>query len=183
MFKKIAIVSATAALFGIGQGAWAGSTSASAFTVTASVNQTCAITTGPGNQTPTYDPVAGTAVDFTPTILFKCTKNSASVYVSPNLSTNASGTQRRLSDGGGTPTYLNYNLFQPSSSTTPTTCAYSTIYDPSQGSHAGDYALAAANFTNSGTSVTVNLCGRIAAGQEASVGSTYTDSVVVTVWY
>ena len=179
MFKKIAIASASVALFGIGQGAWAGATAASPFNVTASVTKTCSVTAAPANQTPAYDPVAATAVDFTPTITFKCTKGSTGVYVSADLGLQPTGTQRRLYDG--TSTYLNYQIYQPTA--TPTTCAYTTIYDSTAASNAGDYAVGAANFATSATGVVVNLCGRIAAGQDATATSTYSDTVNVTVYY
>ena len=38
-------------------------------------------------------------------------------------------------------------------------------------------------FSSSSTEVVVNLCGRITAGQDASVGSSYADTVTVTVFY
>jgi len=180
MFKKAAVAVAAATLAGLGQPAWAGSTGASPFTVTASVTQTCTVTTAPSNQTPAYDPVAGSAVDFTPTIAFKCTKDSTGIFVSADLGGNASGTQRRLSNGGSPAAYLNYQLYKPGA--TPTTCAYTTIYDSTAGGNAGDYAVVQSNFSSSSTAVTVNLCGRIAGGQDASPGS-YADTVNVTVIY
>src|SRR5437868_15245675 len=67
MFKKIAIASAAAALFSIGQSATAGQTTNS-MTVTATVNANCVVTTGPGAISGTYDPVTANAVsnlDFT----------------------------------------------------------------------------------------------------------------------
>ena len=180
MFKKIAITSAAAALFGIGQGAWAGATTASPFTVTASVTKSCTVTTAPSAQTPAYDPVAGTQVDFGPTIAFKCTKASTGIYVSADLGLHATGTQRKLSNGTTT---LNYNLYQPVDNVTPGTCAYTTIYDSSAAAHAGDYSLASSNFTSSSTPVTVNICGRIAASQDADFGTSYTDTINVVVYY
>src|SRR3954465_11869223 len=117
MFKKIAIASATAALFGIGQGAWAGATGAQVLTVNASVATNCRVTTGPGTSTPSYDPTTpggSPVVNFTPTIVFRCTKNTSTVAVSADLGAHNSSGQRRLALGAaaGGP-FLNYQLYQP----------------------------------------------------------------------
>src|SRR5947207_12227817 len=81
MFKKIAIASAAAALFSIGQSASAGQTT-NTMNVTANVNANCVVTTAPSDYTGSYDPVSVNAaanLDFTQSIVFKCTKSSAGV--------------------------------------------------------------------------------------------------------
>jgi len=180
MFKKIAIATATAALFGIGQAAWAGATASQTLTVNASVATNCRVTTGPGTVTPSYDPTTpggSPAVNFTPTIVFRCTKGTSSVSVSATLGAHAASTQRQLSlSGGAGGPFLTYQLYQPGAGT-PTACAYTTIYN----SGVSDYTVGAV-FTTSTTDVTVNLCGQIDAGQDAATG-TYSDLVSVVVNY
>ena len=61
MFKKIAIATATAALFSIGQSATAGQTS-NTLNVTANVAANCLVTTAPVDYSGSYDPVSTNAV-------------------------------------------------------------------------------------------------------------------------
>ena len=178
MFKKIAIASATAALFSVGQSASAGQVT-SPLSVTATVSANCAITTAPSNFSGAYDPVSANAATdllFTPSIVFKCTKSSGSVNVGVTLGANSTGPGlRRLNDGGTN--YLNYNIYQPSAVGGAAACAYTTAYDTSGG---GLFGVAGANFTTSSTNVTVKLCGQVPQAQDVPTG-TYTDSVTVQV--
>jgi spore coat protein U-like protein len=178
MFKKIAIASATAALFSVGQSALAGQTS-NTMNVTATVNANCVVTTGPGAYSGTYDPVsanAATDLIFTQSIAFKCTKNSATVTVGidPGLH-NSSG--RRLADTGSA-NFLNYELYQPLN-VTPGTCAYTQIYNTGPG--AGLFIVGSSNFGPGLNPVSVNICGKIPAGQDVPATGAYTDTVTINV--
>jgi len=118
-------------------------------------------------------------VNFTPTIVFRCTKNTSTVSVSADLGAHNSSGQRRLALGAaaGGP-FLNYQLYQPDTGAPGTCSAYSTVYVPTT----AEYAVGSAAFATSQTDVTVNLCGQIAANQDAAVG-TYNDLVNVVVNY
>jgi len=177
MFKKIAIASAAASLIGIGQGAWAGQTS-NTMNVTATVNKNCLVATGPSDFTGTYDPVSANAssnLDFTQTIVFKCTKASSGVTVGITNGANYSS-GRRLKDA--TTNFLNYELYQPTAGT-PTSCAYTAPYGTTVGTDT--YAVGSAAFVTAATSVTVNICGRVPSGQDVPATGNYTDQVTVNV--
>lgn len=182
MLKKIAIASAAAALFSIGQSASAGQTTNN-MTVTATVNKTCVVTTGPSNYSNTYDPMvanatAGTGdLNFTQSVAFKCSISSTgvSVGIDPGLH-NSSG--RRLADTGAV-NFLNYELYQPAGVGSGSSCAgYAQIYTQAA---PGLLGVAGTNFTTSATVVTVNICGKIPGGQDVPGTGAYTDTVVVNV--
>ncbi|HYL88117.1 MAG TPA: spore coat U domain-containing protein [Burkholderiales bacterium] len=183
MFKKIAIASAAAALFGIGQCASAGQTT-NTMNVTATVNANCSVTTAPSDYTGTYDPVSANATTpagdllFTQAIIFKCTKNSAGVTVgiNPGLH-NSSG--RRLADTGAV-NFLNYELYQPSGVGGAATCPNTQVYSQAG---VGLFAVGSANFATGGTNVTVNICGKVPGAQDVPATGAYTDAVVVNVNY
>ncbi len=170
MFKKIAIA---AAVFGIWQSAWGGNTTPAPILVSAQVNKNCAVSAAPTNPAGiTYDPVSGnvaTDATFSATVTFNCTKNSTGVTVAVDNGGHFNAGLRRLSDGQATPTFLNYNLYQPTAVGAGATC---TTTDFSSGA----YAVAQANFTSSTAAVVVKVCGNIPQGQEAIPG-TYTDTV------
>ena len=182
MFKKIAIASAVAALFSIGQSAWAGSTT-NTMNVTATVTANCAVTTAPSDYTGTYDPVGANAttptgdVPFTQSVVFKCTRNSSGVTVGITQGANySSGRRLRV---GVTSDYLNYDLYQPGAVGSGASCAYTQVFDTTG---SGLFAVVGSNFTTAATNVTVKICGKIPGAQDATTGS-YTDAVVVNVNY
>jgi len=181
MFKKIAIASATAALFSIGQGAWAGQTT-NTMNVTATVNANCVVSTPPSDYTGTYDPVSANAttpagdVTFTQSVVFKCTKNSSGVTTGITNGAHFSG-GRRLADTG-VANFLNYDLYQPSAVGAGGTCPYTQVFSTAG---AGLFAVAGSNFTTGGTNVTVNICGKIPGAQDVPATGAYTDAVVVNV--
>jgi spore coat protein U-like protein len=92
-----------------------------------------------------------------------------------------SGAQRRMSDGGGTPVYVNYNVKQPTiSGTDYTVCpafgggsAFGTGADRLNGSAA---------FAASGGPRTVRLCFETTLDENTPV-ATYTDTVQVSVTF
>jgi spore coat protein U-like protein len=145
--------------------------------VTASVAANCTISTtavGFG----AYDPVvtnAATALNGSGTVSIACTKGSAP-NVTMDLGANPSGSQRKMLITGGGVDTLNYELYHPSTNTTPSTCSFpgSTVWG----------TAGAAIFTptapTSKTARAFAVCGTVAAGQDVNVGS-YQDTIVATV--
>lgn len=182
MLKKIAIASAAASLFGIGQGAWAAGQTTSPMNVTATVNANCAVTTAPSDYSGTYDPVSANAttpagdVTFTQSIIFKCTKNSSGVTTGISNGGNYSS-GRRLADTGAA-NFLNYDLYQPAAVGGAASCAYTQVFSQAG---AGLFAVAGSNFTTGATNVTVKICGKIPGAQDVPATGAYTDAVVVNV--
>jgi spore coat protein U-like protein len=185
MFKKIAIASATAALFGIGQGAWAGQTT-NTMNVTANVTNNCLVTTAPTDFTGAYDPVSANAssgadVTFTKSVIFKCTKSASGVTVGitngADYGLGPIGASSRAMKNGSN--YLSFELYQPSAvgaggCATPSAQVFGT---------AGGALLSVTGvFTTGATNVTVEICGNIPKGQDVAAAS-YTEAVVVNVNY
>src|SRR3982751_706462 len=116
--RRVAAVAAALMLLGGSRSARSGS-STSTLNVSMGVSNNCTISTS-AVAFGAYDPVvtnASTALDGTGSVTVTCTKN-ASATVGLGLGSNASGTQRRMSDGAGTPSYANYELYQDSGRTT-----------------------------------------------------------------
>jgi len=178
MFKKIAIATATAALFSIGQSASAGQTT-NTMNVTATVNANCVVTTAPIDFSGTYDPVvtnASASLDFTQSIVFKCTNSSSGVTTGITNGANYSS-GRRLADTGAA-NFLNYELYQPGAVGSGASCAYAQAFGTVG---AGLFAVAGSNFTGSATNVTVKICGRVPGAQDVPATGAYTDVVTVNV--
>ncbi len=134
-------------------------------TVSATVVTNCTITTSAlafGN----YDPVVANAtanLDGTGKVSVACTKGAAPT-IALGTGSNASGSVRRLSDGGSN--YLTYELYQDG--------GFSTVW---AGSGAGLLTTAAAP---SKVARDFTVYGRIRGGQDVPAGA-YGDTVVATV--
>jgi spore coat protein U-like protein len=132
--------------------------------VTATVIANCSIDTtvvAMGN----YDPAvanASTPLDGTGAVTITCTKGT-SPTIGLDTGSHASGSTRRMTDGSE---FLTYELYQNMGRT--------TVW----GNSGGDLYSASAAPNNQARSITV--FGRVAAGQDVSVGS-YADTVVATV--
>jgi spore coat protein U-like protein len=136
--------------------------------VSANVATNCALVTTPV-AFGAYDPLAVAPQDATGTLELTCT-TGATPSVALDAGANASGTQRRLINGVS---FLNYDLYQPSTTDANAACAFTTPYD------ATGFVLTPAPDANPRT---FNVCGRIPAGQ-AALGGTYSDVVNVTVTF
>ena len=142
----------------------AAGTQTASLAISASVANNCTISTAPvafGS----YDPVvthASANLDAAGTVTIACTKGSVTP-VDLNLGSNASGSVRRMSDGGTN--YLNYELYQDSGRT--------TVW----GAGASGYTPVAAT-SKAGRDFTVFA--RVPSGQDVPAGS-YGDSVTATV--
>jgi spore coat protein U-like protein len=134
-------------------------------TVSATVTNNCTISTA-ALAFSQYDPVSANAsndLDGTGRVTVACTKGAAP-SIGLGTGSSASGSARRLSDGGSN--YLSYELFQDSGRSVTWTNSGSGLLTPVAAT-----SKAARDFT---------VYGRIAGNQDVPAGS-YTDSVVATV--
>jgi spore coat protein U-like protein len=151
---------------------WAGTATAN-LNISATVANTCTITTTPlafGN----YDPTSGQGVTGTGSVVLSCTKGAPNVWVGLNGGGSGSTTARTMSASiSGTTYTLPYMLNLPSGS------GSSGCNSP--GANWGNtQATGLAYNPTSKASVTYQVCGAIASGQDVPAGS-YTDIVVATV--
>jgi spore coat protein U-like protein len=112
-----------------------------------------------------YDPVethATADLDATTTIAVACTKGASGVTVGLGLGSNATGSTRRMAKSGE---YLTYEIYSDS--------GRSQVWGNS-GSDLVSYS------PTSKASHNLSVYGRVAAGQDVSVG-TYNDTVVATI--
>jgi spore coat protein U-like protein len=137
--------------------------------VKAKVDANCKITTA-DLDFGSYDPVtahASTDLAGTGGVSLVCTKGASSVTVGLGLGSNASGSNRNMSNGTDA---LHYELYQDA--------AHSTVW---ANSGAGLQTWAAfGSIASQGTGVSKTVYGVVFAGQDVSVGS-YADSVTATV--
>jgi spore coat protein U-like protein len=182
MFKKLALIAATAALVGSSVAPALAQTSVtSSLTVTAAVAQKCAISAGTV-AFGTYDPVvihrAGGGVDLngTGTVSVTCTKNSSGVTITLGLGANASGSVRRMLGAPGGE-FLTYELYHPSGTVPPAVCTFpgTTVWGTGPGIFTPTGTTWGAN-----SAKTFEVCGTVTKGQDVGTAS-YTDSVVATV--
>jgi spore coat protein U-like protein len=163
-FPVIALLSLT--LVGVCADRASAATATATLAVSATVSKTCLVSNGTltfGS----YSPVAATPTDNSATFTLSCTKNTTAT-IGLNTGSNASGATRRMSDGGGTPNFLAYELYQDASR--------STVW----GNAAGSWL---SNTSASNVAQTLTVYGRITALQDVPSTTTYTDSVTITVTF
>ena len=165
-FLGLAAAVSGMAIVAAGFGATASAATATAnLGVSATVTNNCTISTA-AVAFGSYDPVvahASTDLDSTGTVTVACTKGSTAT-VGLGLGSNASGSTRRMSDGGTN--YLDYELYQDNGRTTVWGNAGGSLYSPGAAP-----SKAARNFT---------VYGRVNSNQDVPAGS-YNDTVVATV--
>jgi spore coat protein U-like protein len=139
--------------------------------VSATVTTNCTIAANP-LAFGTYDPAianSGTALVQTTTLSVTCTQGATGVTIGLDAgqnATHATGTTRAMTTGGGTPSYLSYEIYQDSARTTVwgnTGAAQVTLPTPS-----------------SNAAQTLTAYGRIPANESVPAGS-YGDTVIATV--
>jgi len=133
--------------------------------VSATVTNNCTISTA-ALAFGSYDPVvanAATNLDGTGTVSVACTKGTTAT-VGLGLGANASGSTRRMTDGGGN--FLTYELYQDASHSTVWGNAGAGLLSP-----AAAPSKTARNFT---------VYGQVVSNQDVTAGS-YSDTVVATV--
>lgn len=154
-------------------------TATSNLNVSATVNQTCTITTG-AVAFGTYDPVgtnASSPLTGAGSLSVTCTNGSTGVTLTLGNGGNyaSNGNQRGMGPISGS--YLSYELYQPTATTPSAACGALTQRWGTTGAEI---------FTPSGvtwaaaTPQTFNVCGNVPAGQNVPAGS-YTDIVTATV--
>ena len=151
----------------------AGSATAN-LSVTATVSANCTIATAPVAFGTAYDTVAGTAVNATGSVSIACTKGAAP-SVTLGLGANATGSTRRMSDGGTN--FLAYELYQQPSTTVPgTACSYTapTVWGTS-GANVFTPSVSPGKASRS-----YNVCGQIPGAQDVAA-AVYSDLVVATI--
>jgi len=166
MFLGMAGAAAAVALVFAAFSAPASAATATAnLSVSATVTNNCTISTA-ALAFGSYDPVvanASTNLDGTGTVSVACTKGT-SATVGLGLGSNASGSTRRMSDGGGN--FLTYELYQDSGHVTIWGNSGAGLLSP-----AAAPSKATRNFT---------VYGQVASNQDVTAGS-YSDTVVATV--
>jgi spore coat protein U-like protein len=155
-------------------------TATSPITVSASVSQTCSITTSNQLAFGTYDPLttnATAALYATGTLSVACSKSSSTnLTIGLGDGANATSGQRAMLGGGTLPSKLNYNLFQPPSNTPGAACGTpGTIAWTNTGT--GLFTIGA---PPSKVARLYNVCGQIPGGQDVQV-DTYLDTVIATI--
>ena len=140
-------------------------TASANLSVSASVNARCSISAPSTLAFGVYDPVVdnlSTDLDADTTVSVACTKNSSGVWVGLDLGANASGSTRRMANGGER---LAYELYSDAART--------TVW--------GNVLATGVSYTpTSKDPVSISVYGRVPAGQDVGVGS-YSDSVTATI--
>lgn len=160
---------------------WA-ATATATLNVSASVTQTCKISTT-NVVFGSYDPVVtnlSTALNAPSpgTLVVTCTKNAGGVTLALNTGTHSTGgTIRQMKETAGAGMFLSYQLYQPSATTPGAACAYTTIW----GDGTNGTVLTPSGTTWGNTAAqTFNVCGQVPANQDVEQGS-YSDIITATV--
>jgi len=165
--KSVAVLGmgAVVAFAGFGVVRTSAATATANLGVSATVTNNCTISTV-ALAFGSYDPVvanASTNLDGTGTVVVACTKGSTAT-IGLGLGSNASGSIRRMRDGGTN--YLTYELYQDTGRSTVWGNSGAALLSP-----VAAPSKAARNFT---------VYGRVTSNQDVPAGS-YTDTVVATV--
>jgi spore coat protein U-like protein len=145
--------------------------------VSASVSQSCSITSASALAFGAYDPIganATTPLNATGQVSVACSKGATGLTIGMDVGAHVSGTQRQM-QGTTATDLLQYNLFQPPSNTPSTPC---TFPGTTSWTNATPGLLV---ITSAPTKVArlYNVCGTIPGGQDATTGS-YSDTVSAT---
>jgi len=148
-------------------------------TVNASVKQSCIAATGATINFSAYDPVGtnastGTDLSGTGTFTVQCSKGSPTVTIGLGPGNNAVATQRFMKDTTANDT-LAYNLLKPTGASLDCTTPGSAWDNTST------LAVPTAFWSTGTAAKTISVCGVVPKGQNSSVGTAYTDSVLITV--
>ncbi len=186
-YPKLVIRAALAMVAGLGIAttSWAQSTVTSSVTISATVPQTCTVSTS-NVAFGTYDPVttnSATGVDITTTggangaVSVTCTKSSTGVTIDLGNGSNLADPDRQMASGTER---LKYQLYKASTQAPAAACASTNIWGV--GITGGTVLTPATPAWAAGTAKVFNICGFVAKAQDVAPGS-YTDTVVATVTY
>jgi len=153
-------------------------TATATLNVSASITSSCTISAPTAVAFGNYDPVSGSDMTATGAVSVACAKSSlATLWIGLGDGANVSGSQRRMIGGTGGADTLNYNLMQPVSGAVGAVC-------PAYGAGTAWTNLQAGGLTITAppgkAARSFSVCGQMAAGQDASVGS-YADTVTATI--
>ena len=178
MFRKYLVGVLAAMTHLVASGATIAASGSTNIPVSASVSQSCAITTASALAFGAYDPVGvnvTAALNATGQVSVACSKGATGLTIGMDNGTNAAGGQRQMKGGGTGAGNLQYNLFQPPSNTPGTACVFpgTTAW-----TNTGNGVL---TLTSAPTKVArvYNVCGTIPGGQDVPV-DLYTDMVSAT---
>jgi len=145
--------------------------------VSASIANNCTISNAAVALGP-YDPIGtnlSSPLNGSGTVTITCTKGAVT-NVSLGLGTHAIATQRRMSDGAGVASFMDYELYLPPDNTPGTACSFAS---PTPWGTTGSNLFTPAA-APSKAARTYNICGQAAAGQDLPAGS-FTDTVAAVV--
>jgi spore coat protein U-like protein len=124
-------------------------------------------------------PLASTNYTANGSVTLTCNRG-ATPFVAVGDGLHVSGAQRRMSDGGGTPVYVNYNIQKPTISGTDYITCPGFGAGTDWGSAGGARLAAAAAFVATGGPRDVYVCFQTTLDQNTPI-ATYTDTVQVSV--
>jgi len=146
--------------------------------VSATVSQSCSISTTAALAFGAYDPIganATNALNATGQVSVACSKGATGLTIAMNNGTHVVGTQRQM-QGATAADILLYNIFQPPSNVAGTACTFPGTIPWNSTVTAGVLTLTSAPAK---AARLYNVCGTIPGGQDATTG-TYTDTVIAT---
>jgi len=153
-------------------------TASTSIPVSASITQTCSISTTSALAFAAYDPLianATTALNATGQVSVACTKGATGLTIGMDNGTHVSGAQRQML-GGTSAASLQYNLFQPPSNTPGAAC---TFPGTTAWTNTGSGLFTLATSTTKVARI-YSVCGTIPGGQDVAA-DTYTDTVNATI--
>jgi spore coat protein U-like protein len=145
--------------------------------VSASVSQSCSISTSAALAFSTYDPIGTNAtapLNATGQISVACSKGASGLTIGMDNGTHVAGSQRQML-GGTAASLLQYNIFQPPNNSPNTACTFPGV-TAWTAVGAGQLTLTSASAK---TARIYNVCGTIPGGQDVAA-DTYTDTVGAT---
>jgi spore coat protein U-like protein len=153
-------------------------TASTSIPVSASVTQTCSISTTSALAFASYDPIGTNAIaplNTTGQISISCAKGSTGLTIGMDNGTHVAGTQRQMI-GGTSANVLSYSIFQPPSNAPNTACTFPGT-TPWTNVGAGLLTLTSAPAK---TARLYNVCGTVPGGQDVAADA-YTDIVIATI--
>ncbi|RZT93601.1 Csu type fimbrial protein [Rivibacter subsaxonicus] len=176
-FKRVCarVALASTGLLAIANAAVA-ATAIGTFPVTATVNNTCTVSSAAGVAFGAY---AGAALTGTGTITLSCNKGVtvSSLFLGDGANVGTANQKRML---GAVGEYLNYNIDVPTGATLTTCPAAGTNEWNATGAPTG--AELTTLFATTGGAKTIAICGSVPAGQFPQSGA-YADTITMTLTY
>ena len=159
-------------------GAVMAATASTSIPVSASVSQTCSISTASALAFTAYDPLgtnATAALNATGQISVSCAKGATGMTIGMDNGTHVAGTQRQMVGKNAT-SLLQYNVFQPPNNTPNSPCTFpGTIAWTNTGA-----GLLTLTSSPAKAARLYNVCGTVPGGQDVAA-DTYTDTLGATI--